>query len=353
MIIPLGDAFAFKDEKGQTRYPYIKIPLDQNLRFFKKFFEASVDMTLGEPVDAKGTANALGQLTPVGTSSLPPTVAAALGYVSNIDFWRMENIWKKGEARSLQLPKWLTKAEVGGQEEERIPGQTPAIAGQVGTATGLSPERLRYVMRTLIGNSMWANLVGAGYEKAFSSVPPAQRQQALAEWLARTPGVSRFFGITSPYSTFEESAKQKEEMSTGKRLIQNGGLDLRIEGYLYKGNFTKQEVLDYIKSWKDPEVMKRMEEDLKFAQEAKGIDHIGYWLTLRRLPVDARAAQFVETVSQASLEEKKEIRNEAGRIMMIGKKPNEPPTGGGVLTDEFWLEVAKLQRAGVKYPGLR
>jgi hypothetical protein len=99
--------------------------------------------------------------------------------------------------------------------------------------------------------------------------------------------------------------------------------------------------------------MKRMEEDLKFAQEAKGIDHIGYWLTLRRLPVDARAAQFVETVSQASLEEKKEIRNEAGRIMMIGKKPNEPPTGGGVLTDEFWLEVAKLQRAGVKYPGLR
>ena len=40
LIFPLGDKLAFKDEQGQTRYPFIKIPIDQSQRFFKVLFEA-------------------------------------------------------------------------------------------------------------------------------------------------------------------------------------------------------------------------------------------------------------------------------------------------------------------------
>jgi hypothetical protein len=335
--------------KGQMRYPYLKIPLDQNLRFFKKLFEASTDKWLGDPVDAKGTANALSQLSPVSTSSLPPTINAALGYYNNIDFWRAENIVDK--PLNYQFPKWATGKKYGGSEEERT-GQSP-IAEVAGTATGLSPERLRFVMRSLIGNSMWGSLVGGAYDKMFSNIPQAQRQLHLAETLAKTPGFSRFIGITNPRAATEGIETDAEQHSIAKRMMEDTGLDARVNGYLYDKSYTKKDVIDYIRSQKDIAVEKRMLEDLEFSTTTKDLPHKGFWLSLRRMPVDARAEAFVGYLNQALPGEKAEIRKEMGRVMMIGKKPDEEPTGGGVFTKDFWMEVGKLQRAGVKYPGLR
>lgn len=351
IIIPLGDSFGFKDTKGQMRYPYIKIPLDQNLRFFKKLFEASTDKWLGEPIDAKGTANALSQLSPVSTSSLPPTVNAALGYYNNIDFWRAENIVDK--PLNYQFPKWATGKKYGGSEEERTSGQTPAIAGAAGTATGLSPDRLRFVMRSLIGNSMWGSLVGGAYDKMFSDVPQSQKQLHLAEVLAKTPGFSRFIGITNPRAATEKIETDAQQHSIAKRMVEDTGLDARVNGYLYDNIYTRKDVIDFIRSQKDITVEKRMLDDLEFSTAAKDLPHKGFWLSLRRMPVDARAEAFVGYLNQALPGEKAEIRKEMGRVNMIGKKPDKPPTGGGVFTDEFWMEVGKLKRAGVKYPGLQ
>jgi hypothetical protein len=95
IVLPLGDGFSFQDEKGQTRYIYLKLlPLDPGQKFFKKFFEASTDKWLGNPVDVDGTVNALTQLSPIGVSSLPPTVSGALGYLYNKNFWSSDDIWK-------------------------------------------------------------------------------------------------------------------------------------------------------------------------------------------------------------------------------------------------------------------
>jgi hypothetical protein len=357
IIIPLGDSFAFKDAKGQTRYPYLKIPLDQNLRFFKKFFEASTDKWLGEPVDAAGTVNALTQLSPVGTSSMPPTMNAAVGYWNNIDFWRNEAIWRQTDKPiTYQFPKWMTGKDVGGSEEERIPGQTPAIAGAVGTVTGLSPERLRFVMRSLIGNSMWGGLVGGAYEKAFSNIPPSQRQQHLAETLARTPGISRFFGITNPNAPTQQIETDAEQHSIAKKWMEDSQLDLRINGYLYDGNYSEQDVTSFIEKQTDPAVVKRMMNDLEFSITHKDLPHRGFWLGLKRLSTDARAEAFLEVYRAATTDERQVMQEEMGQVMAAGKKPGKKTgkanEGGGVFTPQFWQEVGKLQEKEVKYKGL-
>jgi len=95
LVVPFGDDFGFEDEKGQMRYPYLKVPLDPSSRFFKKFFEAATDKWLGEEIDIEGTINALEQVSPVGISSLPPSLNGLIGYVTNKNFWLNEDIWQR------------------------------------------------------------------------------------------------------------------------------------------------------------------------------------------------------------------------------------------------------------------
>jgi len=83
-LLLVGDCFSFTDEKGQIHYPYFKIPLDPGQKFFKTFFEAATDKMMGNPVDVDAVVNSLTQLSPVGVSSLPPTVGGVLEYLSEI-----------------------------------------------------------------------------------------------------------------------------------------------------------------------------------------------------------------------------------------------------------------------------
>jgi hypothetical protein len=122
LCIPLGDKLGFVDEKGQMRYIYFKIPIDPGQKFFKSLFEAGTDKWLGNEVDTEAIANTFTQISPVGISSLPPTMSGTLGYMVNKDFWKGEDIWKKTEQpSSWQLPKMLTGEQIGGSEEEFIP----------------------------------------------------------------------------------------------------------------------------------------------------------------------------------------------------------------------------------------
>jgi len=71
LVIPIGDDFGFEDEKGQIRYPYLKIPLDPGQRFFKTLFEGSTDKWLGNEVDVNRVVDSLKEQSPVGVTELP------------------------------------------------------------------------------------------------------------------------------------------------------------------------------------------------------------------------------------------------------------------------------------------
>ena len=324
-IIPIGDSFGFLDEKGQKRYPFIKIPLDQELRFFKAIFEASTDKWLGNEVDVNTLTNTLTNLSPVGISSLPPTASGTLGYMTNKNFWQNEDIWKKTD-KSLGWPN---------SKEEYIPGQTPQGFIDFGAATGMSPERTKYAVQQLVtSGSLWSQLVGAGYEKVFGDLPNDKKEMHLAETLSKMPVINRFFGITNPYSQYAESIKDVREEAVMKRWIENRGLDAKVESYLYEDG-KKSDVVDYIKKTsKDLSTEERLQNRFEFQEKIKGLSNRSFWLALKGIPdTDARAELYVKRLNEATPEERNQLRKEEAII----------EEAGGIISDEFREAVMSIR----------
>ena len=327
LVIPLGDGFGFLDEKGQQRYPYFKIPLDPGQKFFKMFFEASTDKMLGNPVDVDGLVNSLSQVSPVAISSLPPTIGGTLGYMYNKDFWQNEDIWKKTD-KPLGWPH---------SKEEYIPGQTPQAMIDLGAATGLSPERMKYALGELVtSGSMWSWLVGQGYDAVFKELPKEKKEWHLAEVLSKTPVIKRFIGITNPYSQFASPVEEAREDSMLKRWIENRGLDQRVESYLYEGG-KRSDVIEYIQTTaKDVDTRDRLKDRFEFQEKIKGLPNRSFWLALKGTPdTDARAKLFVQRFDSASDVERASLMKEIGIVN----------NAGGVISDEFKKAVAKHRSA--------
>lgn len=325
LVIPLGDWSSYEDEKGQTRYVYFKIPLDPGQRFFKTFFEASTDKWLGNEVDVNAVTNSLTQVSPVGTSSLPPTLSGALGYVTNKDFWLNEDIWRKTD-KPFSWPK---------SKEEYIPGQTPQAFVDLGKVTGLSPERSKKAIEQLVtGGSMWSYLAGAGYEGMFSDLPKDQREKHLAEVISKIPVIKRFIGVTNPYSQFASIIDQEKEVASLKRWSENRGLDTLVDGYLYKDNVTRSEIADYMRSFKDKDTYDRLKERFEFSQKIRELPNRSFWLSLKGISdTRARAKVYVDRYDKADEVTQSQIMQE----MEIVKN------AGGVISDEFKKEVMKVR----------
>jgi len=323
LCIPLGDDFSFIDSRGQRRYIYIKIPLDPSQKFFKTFFEAATDKWLGNEVDVDRVVDSLKQMSPVSVTDLPPTVSGVIGYVTNKDFWLNEDIWRRTE-RPFGWPK---------SKEEYIPGETPQVYIDIGKVTGLSPERTRYAVEELVtSGTVWSYLLGEGYEKAFGDLPDSDKQEHIAEVLARMPVIKRFIGITNPYSQFGAKIEKAEEKEELERWIQNRGLELRVEGYLFDGNYSRKDVVDYIKQFKDKDVRERLLDRFKFMERTKDLQNRSFWLSLKGLSPEARARVYVDRLKSASEDERKQLREELKTVILAG----------GVVTPDFRREVSRL-----------
>jgi hypothetical protein len=325
LIIPLGDGFSFQDEKGQTRYPYFKIPLDPGQKFFKTVFEGGTDKWLGRPVDTSAIKGAFEQISPVGVSSMPPTVSGTLGYFTNKDFWLNEDIWKKTD-KPFEWPK---------SKEEYIPGQTPQLFTDIGKATGLSPERTKYAVEELItGGSMWGYIVGQGYEVMFGDLPKDKKEKHLAEVMSKVPVVRRFLGVTNPYSQYAQDINEAKMDSSLQRFVENRGLDTLVEGYLFKDNVSREEIDDYIsKTAKDKDTFDRLRERFKFQEKIKDLPNRSFWLSLKGIPDSkARAEVYVRRFVRATPDEQDQIRDELGIVT----------AAGGVVSSDFRREVDKI-----------
>lgn len=320
LIFPLGDKFAFKDEQGQTRYPFIKIPIDQSQRFFKVLFEAFIDKWLGEEVDSDKIVQSLKDSTPVDISQLPPTVSAALGYWLNKDLWIGRDIWTRTN-EPFRYPN---------SREEFIPGKTPQMLIDLGKATGLSPERVKYVIGELItSDSIYSKMLFKGYDEIFGQLPEDMRGELLYEALANSPGSKTFFGVTNPSFEGRPAIEDISEKRAVIRWTQDRGLDILVNGYLYKKNVTMKEIVNYVESFKDPDVQDRLRADVDFSLAIKDLEHRSWWLALRRLDTQGRAEAYVDRMQKASDEEIKQINKETETILEVG----------GIITDDFKKRV--------------
>lgn len=324
LIIPLGDPFAFEDENGEKRYPFIKIPIDSTLQFFKSVFEAGTDHWLGRPVDVDKIKAAGTGLSPADVSSLPPTLSAAIGYTWNIDLWKGQDIFKGNQGKTFSYPN----------SAQEFSNRTPQAMVDVGAATGLSPDRLKFVLEELVtSDSMYAQMLGAGYNKMFGNLSQDQREILLAEWLSEFPGSKTIIGVTNPSTRFSQLIDEKSEDHAIKVLKENRGLDKVADNYLHHKNGKLDDVDKYIYGFKDKDVRDRLKDRFKFKENTKDLQNRSFWLRLKGLPTEVRAAVYVDRYEESTEKERQQLFEEEVTVKRLG----------GVITPEFRKEVLKLQ----------
>jgi hypothetical protein len=323
LCIPLGDQFSFLDEQGQTRYMYLKVPLDPGQKFFKTFFEASADKWLGNEVDVDRVTGSLKELSPVGMSLLPPTVSGALGYATNRNFWLNEDIWK-GTNKPFSYPN----------SKEEYTDRTPQLYKDLGQNTGLSPERSKYAIEQLITQgSMYSYILNQGYNKTFGDLTKERKEQHIGSVLSQVPIAKRFFGVTKPYAKYASKFDEAEEMSTLKKFTENRGMDTLVDSYLYGTNTNRKEVTDYARSFKDIDTYDRLMERFKWEESIKTLPEKSFWKRMKGLDTEAKAKMFVDRLESSDMEAKKQLWRE---FAVVGANK-------GVVTDDFLIEVSKLR----------
>jgi hypothetical protein len=324
VCIPFGDDFGFEDEKGQIRYPFWKLPLDNGQKFFKVLFEAATDKHMGKEIDVDNVVKMLSEYSPVTTQSvLPPTISGVLGYVTNKDFWLNEDIWK-GSDKPFSWPK---------SKKESIPGKTPQVFTDLGQVTGLSPERMNYVASELVTNgTVWSAILNEGYNKAFADLPKETKRRHFLLTLARTPVFRRFIGVTNPYSKHAKDFEVAAEDDALKNAVETIGLDERVDGYLFYGTHSRKEVVDYIKGFKDRATVDKLKERFIFSEKTKNLKDRSFWLRLQGLSPEARAKLYVKELNSKTGEEREEFMKQVKIVS----------NAGGVISDEFKRNVMKL-----------
>jgi hypothetical protein len=323
-IIPLGDSFAFEDEKGQKRYVYFKIPVDPGQKFFKAFFEAAYDKSMGYEVDVERVTNNMLELSPVGISSLPPTISGAIAYLYNKDLWLNEDVWRKTD-KPFSYPK---------SREEYIPGQTSEFFIDVGQATGLSPERAqRAVEEITTRGTVWSALMGKAYDILFADIPSDKKEQHLAMVLSKTPVIKRFVGVTNPYSKYAADVERDVEDVSMKKWVERRELDRLSDGYLLEGVVKRSEVMDYIHSMDDVRARNRLRDRFLFSEKIteEKLPNRSWWLRLQNLDPEVRARQYYEE----SLKPQRAEELARGKAI-IGSL-------GGFFTPSFYRELSRLE----------
>lgn len=331
LIFPLGDMFGFKDSMNETRYPFLMFPISQDMKFFKTLFEGGVDLMTGEDIDVDRIVQTLIDFAPADVTTLPPTISGALGYVMNKNFWLGKDIVPR--AYDYKGPEWLTGKGGSGEEWNK---DTPQAAIDIGKATGMSPERLRYLMGQLITNdNLYAQILGKAYQEAFGQLPQRDREFILAEALSKTPVIKAFFGITNPYTKFASSMEQARDKAELDNFIESRMLDILAEAYLYDKTVDRIEVNDYIYSFKDKNTRERLKDDFKFQENIQGLPNHLFWLGLKRISsVEERAKEYIKRINNATPKELDKIMIEEEPIVR---------RAGGILTNEFMQTVNRIR----------
>ena len=116
--------------------------------------------------------------------------------------------------------------------------------------------------------------------------------------------------------------------------MENGGLDFRVDGYLFEKNVSRDEVIQYIRSFKDRDVRDRLRDRFKFSTNIRNLPNRAFWLALKGIPsTDARAKFYILQTNKMSVKEREELREG----MSIVRR------AGGVVSREFMREVGRLR----------
>jgi len=249
-------------------------------------------------------------------------MSAVLGYVQNKNFWLNEDIWRQTD-KPFSWP----------QSKEEYTSRTPQAFKDLGKATGLSPERSKYAVQQLLTNgTIFSYLLGQGYDAAFGDMPKSNKEEHLAQVIAKTPAIGRFFGVTNPYSKYADKIDKAAESAVIKRFAENRGMDTLVEGHLYDKNVDAKELFNYAESFKDKDTYDRLIDRFKFEQAIKDLPKKSFWRRMKGIPTEAKAKVFVDRLNKSNEEQRRQLWDEYSIV----------DQAKGVLGKGFREEVSKL-----------
>ena len=305
----------YHDKNGDKRYYYFKIAKDQSQRIFASLFENIAAASMGDTFKTNQLAMAFEDALPiVPTGTLPPTIEAMLGYASNKNFWRNEDIWRgrKGIDPSQEYNRYTPEAYV-----------------KVGEATGLSPERTKYALEQVFtqGN-VWTSLTGGSLSAMLGELPKDMRDQTMEEMIGKAPFIRKAMRATEPFSPFQsESEDIKQKRGTGRAVVRRE-FDTIADDYA-NGRISKEEAVDFIRT--QPREQRRY--FLRQLNEKKSLSNIPdgrWWRDLKYQDSGTRAEMYHKRYERANDEEKARLDAQLRKIK-------------GMRSKEFNSELRRLR----------
>jgi hypothetical protein len=353
--------FAYTDDQGIKRYPYIKIPKPQELKLFSGLFESMALKSEGindNYLQERGLMDAasLASYIPDGGNFLPPVLAGPVSYLSNYDFFRNRDYSK---VKDKVLPQY------------EFNDKTPETYKKLGELLHLSPDRLkggfeaaiptnnqifdlvnfsadkmglgsRDYDRTKAAGKSWLDQL-ATVSNGLSDDDKNDMHKFISETLHAIPGAKRLMGVTASAPIDANSTNIVQEVNSRKYLM-----DYEMDGLIkeYQNNRNNETKIT------EDDLMKKAQElgsDPKFggdgAQDVvnlahraklaiKGIDatQIAKDIRVKSGNPEAQAALAIESMSR--------IPNPEDKAIFLQQLQDS-----NLFTKQFWAELEKLQKA--------
>ncbi len=313
--------FSFKNSDGEENHIFFKIAKDQGQRVFATAFENLMAKFMkDEDIDWTQVGQSIKDGIPASITTLPPTISAALGYLSNKDFWLLEDIWKGHEVINPYA--------------EYFP-DTPGAFVKIGDTLGMSPERTRFaVAQVFTRGNIYTSLVGHGYKYLFDDMPDSFREQTTTELILKQPIIKRMVNFTRPFTEFRDDFKDIDRNLATEEFEQNREFN-RISKGVRQGKLDNNILNTFVNQ---QPIKDRIKLKTRHFQN-RALDRIPdnkFWIEMLRTkdPV-ARARKYDLRLDKATDEKRKELQSSLLKIP-------------GVRSVDFIKELNRLKQENKK-----
>lgn len=293
------------DTQGQKRFLYYKVPVPQNLRWFKALTDGVLSLGLrGQQPTREVVQGASDSFGIFGNPAMMavPVVKAAMEYQANYDFYNARNIWNGAD----NIPP--------SQEFRQLP-DTPSsrLAIDLGQLTGLSPERMTQAFHDVVPRSLYSDAVDWAYRylrtgDALPEDAPYVTGPDANLYVARQfPFLSRLIGVTHPLANLYEKVQDTAQAGQGEAFKMSRQLDTLSMAYARAEGVEKQKALSEVKAflrsvpdYARQRLQDRFETTLRvdrvYSRYGQGLDvpPKKFWTIVADLPAETRAEVYYE-----------------------------------------------------------
>ena len=240
-IFPLPGSY--KDSAGNTRYRYLKIPVEHSFIAAKgvtdaamsKLFPIAKEKITGEPQEPgelpdreliEAFANSIPMVgDPIETASIP-TIRFLLS-LANFDMWLKDEVWRGPQ----DLPK---SEEVREFPDTPTPPLAVDLAQAIKGRTGIevSPERWSAAVHAFVPRNFYTTTLSSSYNKMTTGhwQPEGEDAKLVPNALLETriPGIRRLLGTTHPLANIIEKTRKIVQEPAGEAFAETREADKRI-----------------------------------------------------------------------------------------------------------------------------